>query len=66
MVVFDPKTISPALPTLARDLPTGAERLMQKAIGISNTIVNGEILMQDGEHTGALPGRLIKGPIASN
>ena len=66
VVVFDPKTISPALPTLARDLPTGAERLMQKAIGISNTIVNGEILMQDGEHTGALPGRLIKGPIASN
>jgi N-acyl-D-aspartate/D-glutamate deacylase len=39
--------------------------LTQKATGIKATVVNGEILMRDGEHTGALPGRLLRGPLAT-
>jgi N-acyl-D-amino-acid deacylase len=60
VTVFDPETIAPAMPTLERDLPTGAERLVQKAIGIDATIVNGEILMRNGKPTGKLPGRVIR------
>jgi N-acyl-D-aspartate/D-glutamate deacylase len=64
--VFDPETIAPQVPKLVHDLPTGAGRLLQKADGIRATVVNGEVLIRDGEHTGALPGRLLRGPLAHN
>ena len=35
-------------------------RLRQAATGIDATVVNGEVLIVDGEHTGALPGRVLK------
>jgi N-acyl-D-aspartate/D-glutamate deacylase len=66
IAVFDPKTVSPAMPTLVNDLPTAATRILQKAIGMKATVVNGQVLMRDGEHSGALPGRLLRGPLASN
>ncbi len=66
VVVFDADTISPQLPTLVHDLPTGAPRLLQKSDGIDATIVNGEIMIRDNQHTGALPGRLLRGPLALN
>jgi N-acyl-D-amino-acid deacylase len=43
------------------DLPTGATNLSQRATGYVATIVNGRILMRDGAHTGALPGRVLRG-----
>ena len=64
ILVFDEDTIQPALPTVETDLPGGARRLVQKADGISATIVNGDITLQNGIHTGAAPGQLIKGPLA--
>jgi N-acyl-D-aspartate/D-glutamate deacylase len=66
LTIFDPATISPDMPVLAHDLPAGAPRIIQKTDGILATIVNGEILMRKNEHTGALPGRLIRGPLARN
>jgi len=60
VVVFDPETIAPELPQIEHDLPGGARRLVQKARGVSATIVAGEILLRDGVHTGALPGRLLR------
>jgi N-acyl-D-amino-acid deacylase len=62
LVVFDPDTISPEMPEVAHDLPAGARRLVQRARGIAATIVNGEILLREGKHTGALPGQLLRGP----
>ena len=62
--VFDPDTINPLMPEVKHDLPTGARRLVQKAEGISATIVNGVVLMRDGEHTGTYPGKLLRGPLA--
>ncbi|MEN2792610.1 amidohydrolase family protein [Sphingomonas oligophenolica] len=47
------------------DLPTGARRLIQRADGYVATIVSGQITYRDGEHTGALPGRLLRGPRSS-
>ena len=60
LVVFDPSQIGPGLPHGASDLPAGAKRLTQKATGIRATVVNGQVLMRDGEHSGALPGQLIR------
>jgi N-acyl-D-aspartate/D-glutamate deacylase len=62
-VVFDPDTIMAEMPEVVDDLPAGARRLVQRTRGISATVVNGEILLRDGKHTGALPGRLLRGPL---
>src|SRR5678815_2098622 len=62
-VVFDPDTIAALMPEVVDDLPAGARRLTQKTRGIAATIVNGEVLLRDGKHTGALPGQLLRGPL---
>jgi N-acyl-D-amino-acid deacylase len=63
LVVFDPDTIAAELPEVVHDLPAGARRLTQRCRGIAATVVNGEILLRDGQHTGALPGRLLRGSL---
>ena len=40
---------------MVQDLPGNEKRLIQKADGIDATIVNGEVLVQRGAHTGTLP-----------
>jgi N-acyl-D-aspartate/D-glutamate deacylase len=49
-------------PFIVRDLPTGGRRLMQHAEGYVATIVGGVVTYRYGEPTGALPGRLVRGP----
>jgi N-acyl-D-aspartate/D-glutamate deacylase len=49
-------------PTVAYDLPAGGRRLLQKAHGYVHTVVSGVETYRDGEPTGALPGRLVRGP----
>jgi N-acyl-D-aspartate/D-glutamate deacylase len=61
--VFDPDTIMAEMPEVVDDLPAGARRLVQRTRGIAATVVNGEILLRDGKHTGALPGQLLRGPL---
>lgn len=48
-------------PEVLYDLPTGGRRLMQTATGYVATVVAGEVVFEEGEHTGALPGRLVRG-----
>ncbi|HEU4368623.1 MAG TPA: amidohydrolase family protein [Methylomirabilota bacterium] len=64
-VVFDPDAIAAEMPEVAHDLPAGAKRLTQRCRGIAATVVNGQVLLRDGKHTGALPGRLLRGPLAA-
>ena len=64
IVVFDPDTVAPRMPEVADDLPAGARRLLQKADGIAAAVVGGEVALRGGEPTGALPGRLLRGPLA--
>ena len=64
LVVFDPATVGPEMPEVAQDLPAGARRLVQRSRGFAATVVNGETVLRDGKHTGALPGRLLRGPLA--
>jgi len=63
IVVFDPDTIGPCMPTVVYDLPAGAQRLKQMADGISATVINGQVVLRDNQHTGALPGQLLRGPL---
>jgi N-acyl-D-aspartate/D-glutamate deacylase len=49
-------------PEVAHDLPSGGRRLVQRADGYTATIVSGTVVYRDGLPTGALPGRLVRGP----
>ena len=49
-------------PKVVYDLPAGGRRLLQKARGYSATIVSGQIILENDQFTGVLPGRLIRGP----
>ena len=60
--LIDLDGLSLQLPHAVHDLPTGAMRLMQKARGYRGTMVSGVFTMRDGQATGALPGRLLRGP----
>ena len=53
VVVFDPESI--------QDHASYAQP-MQLATGVSEVLVNGELVLQQGEHTGAMPGRVVRGP----
>jgi N-acyl-D-aspartate/D-glutamate deacylase len=48
-------------PEVAYDLPAGGRRLIQKARGYVATLVAGQVTYRDGNPTGALPGRLVRG-----
>jgi N-acyl-D-amino-acid deacylase len=65
LVLFEENGIRPRLPTVEKDLPGGARRLVQKADGIKATVVNGAVAFEDGEATGAYAGQVLKGKIAS-
>jgi N-acyl-D-amino-acid deacylase len=62
--VFDPACVAPAMPTVVYDLPGGEKRIKQTAVGFLATLVGGQVVHDRGEHTGALPGELIRGPLA--
>lgn len=48
-------------PYMVYDLPTGARRLMQDAEGYVATIKSGQVIYREGQPTGVLPGRLVRG-----
>jgi N-acyl-D-aspartate/D-glutamate deacylase len=58
--VIDYAGLEPGDLTMVNDLPSGAQRLMQKASGYVATMVAGEIIQSNGEDTGARPGRLMR------
>jgi N-acyl-D-amino-acid deacylase len=62
IVVFDPDTVRPLPHEVVHDFPTGAMRIREPAEGIQMTVVNGQVLMEDGKHSGALPGRVLRNP----
>jgi N-acyl-D-aspartate/D-glutamate deacylase len=60
ITIFDAETIAPHLPRVVSDLPGGARRLVQQADGYAATIVNGKVMMRDGEPTEHRSGRLLR------
>ena len=63
--VLDPALLGMATPHMQFDLPAGGRRLLQRASGYVATIVSGTPVYRDGQSTGALPGRLVRGPQAA-
>ena len=60
--VIDMDRLRVRAPVMADDLPAGGQRLLQRADGYVATVVAGVATYRDGEATGALPGRLVRGP----
>ncbi|MEC9341487.1 MAG: amidohydrolase family protein [Pseudomonadota bacterium] len=58
IVVFDADQIgSDRRPHLVHDLPAGGKRMIAEARGVDYTIVNGQLVFDQGRHSGALPGQ---------
>ena len=60
VVIFDPDTVKPLPESIVHDFPANGWRVKEPAAGVSATIVNGEVLLENGEHTGALPGKVAR------
>ena len=60
LVVFDPETVQPRKSEVVHDLPNNGWRVRALAEGIDCTVVNGEVLIEHGEHTGATSGRVLR------
>src|SRR5216683_1301886 len=63
--VIDFDRLGVEAPVMKWDLPAGGKRLLQKARGYRATIVSGAVTYRDGQATGALPGKLVRGPQAA-
>jgi N-acyl-D-aspartate/D-glutamate deacylase len=48
-------------PEMVWDLPAGGKRFVQRADGYVATVCAGEVTHEGGQHTGTLPGRLVRG-----
>ena len=60
VAIFDPATINTQEPEYVQDLPGGETRMIQSATGVPYTVVNGEIVIENGAATGACPGKVLR------
>jgi N-acyl-D-aspartate/D-glutamate deacylase len=60
LVVFDPDSVRPVPEDVVHDFPSNGWRMRELAEGIAYTVVNGEVLLDKGTHTGSHPGRVLK------
>ncbi len=63
ITIFDPDTVGSKPREPMYEFPGGEMHVKQGAVGIDYVIVNGEVLLEGGEHTGALPGQVLRGPL---
>ena len=59
IVVFDPETVRPLKEDVVHDFPANGWRMRELAEGIHYTVVNGQVLLEKGSHTGTYPGRIL-------
>ena len=60
--VIDFEKLHIHVPEMVYDLPAEGRRLVQKVDGYRYTICSGQVIYEDGQATGALPGKLVRGP----
>jgi N-acyl-D-amino-acid deacylase len=60
IAVFDPKAINTVAPEYVQDLPGNERRMIQRAIGVYHTLVNGQVVIENGAVTGAYPGQVLR------
>jgi N-acyl-D-aspartate/D-glutamate deacylase len=58
--VFDADQVAERQPELVHDFPGGAPRFIQRSKGYHATIVNGQLSVLDGEHTGVRAGGVLR------
>jgi N-acyl-D-aspartate/D-glutamate deacylase len=58
--VFDPDAVAECQPELVHDFPGGAPRYIQRSRGYKATLVNGQVSVLDGEHTGTRAGTVLR------
>ena len=63
ITIFDPDTITEKPREPVADLPAGGVQVKRDAVGIDHVIVNGTVLLDNGQLTDALPGQIIRGPL---
>ena len=59
LVLFDPAKVACRREEFVHDFPGEANRYVRRGSGYAAVIVNGEVVLQDGEYTGARPGRVV-------
>ena len=62
LMVFDLARIGVQEDEIVRDGPNGTPRRVQRAEGVDHVIVGGQVVLDHGEPTGALPGRILRAP----
>jgi N-acyl-D-amino-acid deacylase len=62
--VIDFDALDMPAPSYVYDFPHGAGRYVQRSTGYDYTVVNGQVFMDHGEHTGAFAGMMLKNPSA--
>ncbi|HEX6441371.1 MAG TPA: amidohydrolase family protein [Stellaceae bacterium] len=60
IAIFDPDTVKCGPEEVVHDFPAGGWRIKETAEGVTHTIVNGQVLLEDKKHSGALPGRVLR------
>ena len=60
-MLFDAARVGVQRTELVADLPGGAARLIQRAVGVEFVVVNGELLIDGGAQTDARGGRVLRG-----
>ena len=63
--VIDMDQVAECQPQLVHDFPGGAPRLIQKSKGYVATVVNGQVILEDGEHTGVRAGTVLRNPAST-
>ncbi|PYN82033.1 MAG: hypothetical protein DMD96_08320 [Candidatus Rokuibacteriota bacterium] len=60
LIVFDLSSIGVKEDEVTLDGPSGTPRRVQGAEGVHNVVVGGQVVLEQGKHTGALPGRVLR------
>ena len=60
--VIDLDKVAERQPKLVHDFPNSAPRLIQKARGYRATVCNGQVILENDEHTGVRSGRILRNP----
>ena len=60
LMVFDLASIGVKEDEVTHDGPSGTPRRVQGAEGVHHVIVGGQVVLEQGKHTGALPGRVLR------
>jgi len=60
LMVFDLSSIGVKEDEVTHDGPSGTPRRVQGAEGVHHVIVGGQVVLEHGKHTGALPGRVLR------